>query len=584
MNLPPTMSRIVPSGSAPDRTGAADKVLASFYREHLEGEFEISPMRASKLGDHRFDALLDDPSPAALERRTAHLRSAIEELPERVDYARLSREAQIDFEILRDALELDLWLEKAERPWQNDPRLGPSLATDCAYVLLTQSTLPREANISNAIARLHLVPAMLASARGQLREPPRVRTEVAIRQNRGAIAFYERTFLEMLGATPLLAEAEVAAGLAAGALREHLAFLEHELLPRSTGEWRAGREHFVRKLERVLDADVTADELLADAERALEEAHREMLMVSRQLWHQAYPREPLPPDDGEGRHETIERVVSWVSSDHGTPESLPGEARDTVDGLKAFIREHDLLRLPEPDACQIIEMPEFQRGNSVAFLEPAPPFDTAAPSIYAISPPPHDWPADRVESFLREYNRHLLKVLTIHEAYPGHHVQLDYANRHPSLIRRILGSGVYAEGWANYCERMLPDQGYGGGDLALRLVQLKFYLRSVANAILDHRMHCTGTSDDEAIDFLTRRAFQTEGEARLKVVRAKLGSCQLSTYFAGRRAFMNLRATLQREQGADFELGRFHEAVLSPGSVPVKYLPELTRSRLRIPR
>jgi uncharacterized protein (DUF885 family) len=220
----------------------------------------------------------------------------------------------------------------------------------------------------------------------------------------------------------------------------------------------------------------------------------------------------------------------------------------------------------------------------VAFLEAAPPLDTAAASIYAISPPPHDWPAERVESFLREYNRQMLKVLTIHEAYPGHYVQLDYANRHPSLLRRVLGSGVYAEGWANYCEQLLLDQGFGGGDLALRLVQLKFYLRSLANTILDHRMHCTQMSDDEAVEFLTRQAFQGEGEARLKVVRSKLSSCQLSTYFAGRRAFMHLRATVQRELGGNFDLGRFHEAVLAPGSVPVKYLPELTRARLRQPR
>jgi hypothetical protein len=334
----------------------------------------------------------------------------------------------------------------------------------------------------------------------------------------------------------------------------------------------------------VIDAGVTPDELLADAEKAFEQAHHDMLLVSRQLWHKAVPGQPLPPDDEEGRRTTIDRVVTSVSGNHCASENLTPEARGTVDELKTFILEHDLLRLPQPDACKIVEMPEFQRGNSMAFLEPAPPLDTAAASIYAISPPPHDWSAERVESFLREYNRHMLKVLTIHEAYPGHYVQLDYANRQPSLLRRVLGSGVYAEGWANYCEQMLLDEGYGGGDLALRLVQLKFFLRSVANTILDYRMHCTQMSDDEAVEFLTRQAFQGEGEARLKVVRSKLSSCQLSTYFAGRRAFMKLRATVQRELGENFDLGRFHEAVLAPGSVPVKYLPELTRARLQQPR
>jgi uncharacterized protein (DUF885 family) len=240
--------------------------------------------------------------------------------------------------------------------------------------------------------------------------------------------------------------------------------------------------------------------------------------------------------------------------------------------------------LPGPDVCQIIEMPEFQRGNSVAFLDPAPPLDTTAASIYAISPPPQSWTPLRVDSFLSEYNRQMLRILTIHEAYPGHYVQLDYANRHPPLLRRVLGSGVYAEGWANYCEQMLLDQGYGDGDLALRMMQLKFFLRSVANALLDHRMHCTDLSDEDALKFLTEQAFQGEGEAKLKVIRAKLSSCQLSTYFVGRGAFMRLRRNVQRELGDQFHLGRFHEAALSAGTVPVKYLPELTRARLQQPR
>jgi uncharacterized protein (DUF885 family) len=178
----------------------------------------------------------------------------------------------------------------------------------------------------------------------------------------------------------------------------------------------------------------------------------------------------------------------------------------------------------------------------------------------------------------------MLQILTIHEAYPGHYVQLEYSNRHPSLIRRALYSGVFAEGWAVYTEQMLLDQGYGKGDLALRLNQLKWYLRSVANAILDHKMHCTAMTDEEALAFLTRRAFQSEGEALGKIIRAKQSSCQLSTYFVGRTAFYRLRQQVQREQGDRFDLGRFHEAVLDHGTLPVKYLPELVRERLKRPR
>jgi len=197
-----------------------------------------------------------------------------------------------------------------------------------------------------------------------------------------------------------------------------------------------------------------------------------------------------------------------------------------------------------------------------------------------VSPPPEDWDADRVRTLLEEYNRHMLQIHTIHEAYPGHYVQLEYANRNPSLIRRVLGSGVYMEGWAVYTEQTMLDQGYGDGDLPLRLSQLKFYLRAVTNAILDHKLHCTDMTDDEALELLVGRAFQSEGEARLKVIRAKQTSCQLSTYFVGRTAMFALRRQLQHELGDRFDLSRYHQAVLEQGSVPVKYLPDLVRAKL----
>src|SRR3984957_9794545 len=214
-------------------------------------------------------------------------------------------------------------------------------------------------------------------------------------------------------------------------------------------------------------------------------------------------------------------------------------------------------------------MPEFQRGFSVAYLNQAPPLDNKADSVYAVSPPPKEWDARKVETYLREYNRHMLQLLTIHEAYPGHYVQLEYSNRHPSLLRRVLGSGVFAEGWAVYTEQMMLDQGYGDGDLAMRLNQLKWYLRAVGNAILDYKMHCTS---------------MTEGEALGKIVRSKQSSCQLSTYFVGRMAFYRLRQEIEREQGDKFELGRFHEAVMDHGTLPVKYLPERVREGCRKPR
>lgn len=551
-----------------------DARLAAHFRQFLEEEMRRQPSLATRLGDHRYDHLLDDLSPEAqreMERRTQQV---LDDLPKTIDHAKLSRDGQIDYEIWVHELKKSLWLLRNQRPFETDPRLYIDMTTGSVFSLLTQSTLPRERNIENATARIAFIPRIVAAAKASLKNPPRIWVEVAIQQNRGAIAFYEKGIFDITGETqgsPLHA----ACRRILPSLRDFQEFLEKELLPRANGEWRLGAERFREKLRLELDAGVEADQVLADAEAEAERVHREMAFVSRQLWSRYFPNKPVPPNDEAGRRELILRVVGAVSQEHGKVEELVRDAEATVERIRQFIRERDILKLPEPDRCRIIEMPEFQRGFSVAYLNPAPPLDPDASSYYAVSPPPRDWDARRVESYLQEYNRHMLQILTIHEAYPGHYVQLEYANRHPSLIRKVYSSGVFAEGWAVYTEQMMLDQGYGEGDLALRLNQLKFYLRAVINAILDHQMHCRDMTDEQAKDLLMNRGFQSEGEALGKIQRAKLSSTQLSTYFVGRMAFDRLRQKVQRQQGEAFHLGRYHEAVLRHGSIPVKYLPEL---------
>jgi uncharacterized protein (DUF885 family) len=560
-----------------------DAKLAAFFKRYLEAEFAASPTYATRLGDHRFDDKLDDLSAEALAANLARTRAALAELPKQVDYQKLTRDGQIDYEILQGHLQRSLWLADNTNVWANDPRIYNEYTSDSVFLILTQSTLPQPRNVQNAISRIREIPKILTAAKANLKNPPAVMVETAKRQNQGAINFYAGGILEVAGEKPG-SDLDKAAKAVVPALREYQQFLETELAPRANGEWRLGKERFAKKLELELEADVNAEQVLKQAEAEVERVTTEMYVIARQLWQSCYPEEPLPPDDPAGRRETIRRVLAHLSQDHGEAKDLVRDARATVKDICDFIRQRDILRLPEPDRCQIIEMPEFQRGNSVAYLNPAPPLDPTAVSHYAISPPPRDWDARRVQSYLEEYNRAMLQLLTIHEAYPGHYVQLEYSNRHPSLIRRVLYSGTFAEGWAVYTEQMLLDQGYGRGNLSLRLHQLKWYLRAVVNAILDYRMHCTNMTDEEAMRLLVEVAFQSEAEAIGKIIRAKQSSCQLSTYFVGRMAFYRLRQAIAREQGPRFHLGRFHEAVLAHGTLPVRYLPELTRARLALPR
>jgi uncharacterized protein (DUF885 family) len=555
--------------------------LEARFKKYLDEEFRQRPLEATRLGDHRFDDRLDDVSPKARAAWTDRYRSTLTDLEKTIDDKKLTRDSQIDLDIFRHNLKYALWLTENTRPFEADPRIYNEYISDSIYLLLTQSTQPAATNVKNAIARMAYIPKIVAAAKASLKDPPKVLVETAIQRNRGAIAFYESGVFAVAGETALLSELKPAAKRVVDVLKEYQKFLEEDLLPRAKGDWRIGKERFARKLELELDAGLTASQVLEEAEKEFARVEREMYTIARQLWATTFPKRALPPDDEDGRRTTIQLVLAHYNRDHGEVKNLVRDAKGTVDRIKKFITDNDILRLPDPDRCQVIEMPEFQRGFSVAYLNPAPPLDPKAASVYAISPPPRDWDDRRVKTYLEEYNTYMLQILTIHEGYPGHYVQLEYSNRHPSLIRRVLSSGVFAEGWAVYTEQMMLDQGYGKGDLVLRLNQMKWYLRAVANAILDYRMHCTEMSDKDALEFLTKRAFQSEAEAVGKILRSKQSSCQLSTYFVGRTAFYRLRQQIEREMGEKFVLGRYHEAVLAHGTLPVKYLPELVRSQLR---
>ena len=559
---------------------AEDAALAKLFDQYLKEEFQRHPAYASSQGNRDYDDRLDDLSAAARAKDRVATETWKATL-DKFDTAALTPAGKLDHQIwlhsLKSRSELqDLGVD----PFEFDPREFGVYLSDSVFGLLTQSTLPKERNIANAAKRIAAIPKVVAAAMDKgdkklLSRCPKILTEIAIKRNLGAIAFYEKDIFALTGETPATSPLTSPCQSAVIALKEYQKFLEKDLLPRSNGEWRLGKETFAKKLILDLDAGFTADEVLKMAETEADRVERDMYTVARQLWSKTFPGKALPPDDAAGRRETVKIVLDELGKDHGKPEEIVEDAKKTVAKIKAFIAEKKILTLPDPDRCQIILMPEFQRGFSAAYLSPAPALDSKADSLYAVAPPPLDWPAPRREAFLREYNRSMLQILTIHEAYPGHYVQLEYGNRHPSLIRKVLYSGVYAEGWAVYTEQMMLDQGYGDGDLSLRLHQLKFYIRAVLNAILDHKMHCANMSDADAMKLLTERGFQTEGEAFGKVQRSKQSSCQLSTYFIGRMAFYNLRQTVQRRDGDKFDLAKFHEAVLNQGTISVKYLPEL---------
>jgi uncharacterized protein (DUF885 family) len=566
-----------------------DKKLNAFFDAYLAEDLKRHPVRATFQGDHRYDDRMDDLSEAAQKEDLAFVKKTLASLPKQVKKEKLSADARIDFEIFEHSLKTDIWLMENFAPFRDDPLSYIAYLGDSVYQPLAQSTVPKEVAFDQVVRRMTHIPRVVDQAIENLGDtkarPAPVWVEQAIRRTQATIGFYKSGVAELVGEKPTQRKDFIdARDKVIAALNKFQSFLEKDLTKRATGSFRIGKARFAKKLELVLDSGLTFEDVVKEAEAEFQRVVRDMYVISRQLWAEAYPKKPLPPDDPKGRNDTIRAVLAHYGRDHDKPENLVKNARAGVAAIKDFIAKNDILRLPQPDELEIIEMPEFQRGYAVAYLNSAPPLDTEAKSFYAISPPPKDWDVKRVMSYMEEYNTYMLQILTIHEAYPGHYVQLEYANRHPSRIRRLLGSGVFAEGWAVYTEQMMLDQGYGKANLPLRLHQLKFYLRAVANALLDYRMHTTDLSDADATKFLMEEVFQSEGEAVGKVLRSKQGSTQLSTYFVGRTAFYRLRQKLERELGDKFSLGRFHEAVLDHGSIPVKYLPTVVPERLKKPR
>lgn len=568
---------VVTLGWGPCAKGGDDELLAKRFQEWLDDQCQRHPSFSTQMGNHAHDHELDDLSVEARAADLANDKQVLASLRKEFGSAQLSKDGKIDLEIWMHTLENRIWQTEQLDDFANDPRIYLTYASDSVFTTLTQTTLAKHRVIENAAKRIAEIPKVIDAAKKSLKNPPKILTEIAMRRTEGAIAFYESDIYVLAEESPQVSSLKAPCSTAVQALKDYREFLEKELLGRSTGEWRIGKEKFYQKLEMELDAGLNADEVIAAANSEAARVEQEMYFVAKQLWFRLFPNQPVLADDPAGRQATVRKVLAELGREHGTPQSLVVDARNTVEKIKESIRRHKILTLPDPDQCNIIEMPEFQRGFSAAYLNPAPALDNNSKSLYAISPPPSDWTQERQEAFFQEYNAYMLQILTIHEAYPGHYVQLDYANRVPSLVRKVLSSGVYAEGWAVYTEQMMLDQGYGDGDLALRLHQLKFYLRAVLNAILDHSMHCKNMSDEDAMKLLVDQGFQTEGEAVGKIQRAKQSSCQLSTYFVGRTAFYRLRQSVQRSRGESFNLGAYHEEVLRCGCIPVKYLPELVK-------
>lgn len=535
----------------------------------LDALLQAAPEQATELGDHRYDDRLTDNSPAGAADRALMLTEALSALDD-VDDTRLPVGDRVDLEILRTRVSGGLWELTELRPHERDPLLH--LPGSGLYPLVVREGLPMAERLRALAVRLRLVPEYLATARQVLHDMPRVHVETAIGQVRGTTALLGRPLEELMAAEPGMAGPVAAArDGAAEALAGHGRWLESQL-PVADGEPRLGEAAFAARLWYTLDTETGPDALLTRAESDLQALEEEISELASEL-------AGAPPHEGQVR-EVLDRYAAQAPV---TGEKILPLCAEAVELLTARVRELDLLTLPGAPV-EVIEMPQARRGVAVAYCDAPGPLEAGAsdgrlPAFFAVAPASTDWEPARVASFYREYNGHMLRTLAVHEAMPGHVVQLAHAARYSgsTLVRTAVRSGPFVEGWAVYAEELLAGYGLGSGaetDAGLRLHQLKMRLRSTINAVLDIRVHSRGMTEEEAMTLMMRRGHQEEGEAAGKWRRALLTSTQLSTYYVGHREVSGIVREVRAARPA-WSWREVHDAVLAHGAPPPRHLRAL---------
>lgn len=555
-----------------------DRAFAALAARYLDEGLALSPVAATQIGDHRFDAELDDLGAAGRKASADWTRTMLAGL-EAIDAAALSREHQVDALILRNQLEGSLWDLETMQSWAWDPQVYSGLAGGAIYSLMAREFAPMPERLKSAAARMEKIPALLAQARENL-DParvPKTHAETVARQNRGIFTLVD-TFItpnadQLQGADRERLDAAIAA--LRTAVEEHQAWLDGTLVPNAKGDFRIGAERYDQKLRFSLNSSLGREEIRSRAEAELARVRDEMYAVAKIVLKDraGAPETPDQPSE-EQRQAAIEAAMELANEDRPGRDEVVDFAKHTLEVATDFVRAHDIVTVPD-DPVKIILMPEFQRGFSVAYCDSPGPLDKGLDTYYAISPIPDDWNDGQVTSFLREYNKRMIHVLTIHEAMPGHYLEGAHSANHPSTLRAALRSGPFAEGWAVYTERVLADAGYLDHDPLFRLMQLKFYARSVGNAILDQGIHVENWTKEQAMDLMVRRTFQQQSEAEGKWIRAQLSSTQLATYFVGAQEHFDMRRAAEDKAGEAFDMKQYHDRVLAQGAPPVRFARQL---------
>lgn len=530
--------------------------------DFVYGSLALSPTSATSAGYHehqgvKLDQQLDDYSAAGIDKQRKFYSDFRARLAA-IQPNTLSKEEAADYSIIQHQVELAMLEIDRIQNYKHNPTVYIELIGNALFTPFVLEYGPIDARYRDIIARLGKVPELLQQAKMNLVDAPEVWNRVAQEENDGNIGLIDMTLRSHVP-EGLKSDYDQAAGTALESLRAFTAYLKNDL-SKHTSDWRLGKEKYDLKFEHTLITGKTPDQVLSEAETALEDIRAEMAKL-------AAPR-------------TVKETLDKIAQQHATPETYMDQAKQDLAEATAFVKEEHLVMLPERGNLQVIPTPEFMRGiYSVAGFNPAPALQPQLGAFYWVTPIPANWPKDRIESKLREYNRYGMMEITIHEAMPGHYVQFEIAdNVEPKgrrLLRNIFGNGPYVEGWALYTQQMMSDEGFMNNSPELRMTLYKQLLRSIANAILDIRLQTMGMTDQQALDLMINDTYQEKEEATGKLQRAQLSSCQLPMYFVGWRGWLDAREQYKQRKGSAYKLEDFHNTALKESAVPLPSLRQL---------
>jgi uncharacterized protein (DUF885 family) len=563
---------------ADERPSPVNESFERIARQYVDESPALAPSGATSLGDHRFDKILDDVGDAARRTQRDLYQRYLGELA-KIDRTKLAREHQVDYQLLERSLRAELWSIDTLQEWAWNPISYTQLTGGAIYGLMARDFAPVDVRLNCVAARLEQYPRLFRQIRETLdpkRVPP-IHAETAIKQNRGVLNIIDNMVRPHAGS---LSEADrdrlnKAIELVTAEVEAHQKWLESELLPNARGEARLGPKRFDEKLAFTLGTSLTRQEIRERADFELRRVRSEMYAIARRLHLQQNPSDDLPETPtAEQEQRVIVDALERAYAEVPPRDGIVAAAQTSLTIATDFVRSHDLVTVP-PDPLDIIVMPEFQRGVSVAYCDSPGPLEVGQKTFYAVAPLPTDWSDAQCASFLREYNLRSIHNLTVHEAMPGHFLQLAHANRNPNRLRSLLSSGVFIEGWACYTEQMMSEEGFLDRDPLMRLITLKWYLRTMANAILDQSVHVDGIRREDAMHLMMHDTFQEEREAAGKWIRAQVTSTQLSTYFVGFQEHRDLRSAARTAWGDKFTLKKYHDGVISFGSPPPRFVRAL---------